>query len=143
MLNTSSAVRIIFLSMLFIMLSGCQQGSSFAGLFSEDVKLSDRATQRWHYLIAGQWDGAYGFEPPAYRAAYSAEQFRSRYGSSVTWRSAKVNRVVIQPDGTTADIYVDLDYKFAMPGEGLVDRQQQLVERWVKQEGEWWHIRKK
>lgn len=147
MLNTLFYItrNCVFWILLSLGALGCQsietrQQSSI----SDDVlsEITQRAEARWRFLIAKQWDKAYEYESPAYRAAYTLEQFRNGFGSAVVWRTAKVNRIVLKDDHT-ADVYITLDYQLSVPGLDTVEQQQQITERWAFLDKAWWYVRQK
>src|SRR5882724_1785860 len=49
-----------------------------------------RATQNWNARIAGDFDSAYKFMPPSFRAVTPLVNYKNGFGGAVQWKSAEV-----------------------------------------------------
>lgn len=100
--------------------------------------LRTRAEARWTALVAGDFDKAYEFETPAYRALYNARQYRTKYGSGLRWQGARV--VKLEPKSPeVATVTIEVDYSFHVSGQGMMDNKGLVTETWLWVEGQWWH----
>lgn len=102
--------------------------------------LQQRARARWESLIRQDWQSAYSFEPPAYRETYNLAHFKSRYGTSVSWKTIKIKAVELKTEYDIATVRLDLGYQFLMPGAGVTKSTKPLVERWIKKNQQWWYL---
>lgn len=106
---------------------------------AEDMEgLRARAEARWQALIAGDFDNAYTFETPAYRALYTAQQYRSRYGKGLRWQQARVVQVDLKSP-EVAIVTLEIDYSFHVSGQGMMDNKGSVTETWLWVDGQWWH----
>lgn len=115
-----------------------QPASPLIGV-ADEAHLKERVLARWQALIKGDFEAAYQFETPAYRAIYTPDQFRYQFGNQTLWRMANV--VNIHYDNSiVARVQVEVAYRYAQPGMGqaMRDMTQQVNEIWLRKEGEWW-----
>lgn len=108
------------------------------GATPEMESLRSRVEARWTALIAGDFDKAYEFETPAYRALYTAKQYRSRYGGGLRWRQAKIAKA----DPKSPEVVIvtlEIDYSFQVSGQGMMDYKGPVTETWLWLDGQWWH----
>ena len=107
---------------------------------ADEALLKERIQARWQALIERNFDAAYLFETPAYRAIYTPNQFRSKISGSLDWRTITVKQIDYDgPD--VAKIQLEVAYRYAEPEkEGPVyDMTQTLWETWLRRDGQWWH----
>lgn len=107
---------------------------------ADEAQLKERVLARWQALIKGDFDVAYQFETPAYRAIYTPSQFRYQFGNQIFWRMANV--MDIHYDNTiVARVHVEVAYRYAEPEKRLeaLSDTQGISEIWLKKEGQWWH----
>lgn len=95
------------------------------------------ATQRWQALLSRNFDKAYEFSVPSYRALRNAEYYkRNREATPVKWISAEVFGV--ECEAIKCVVRIKLESKpivpFNFPGNivGGID------ETWVLEGGKWW-----
>jgi len=101
--------------------------------------IGGRVDGRWASLIASDFERAYAFELPSYRALFPFADFRLQFGRDVDWLSAEVVRVELTSDDR-ADVVIDLTQSVAMvPGEEQISVAT-LSEVWLLRDGEWWHV---
>lgn len=103
--------------------------------------LEQRAVERWDALVARNFELAYTFETPSYRKVYTAEQFKRKFGTRVAWLGARVNTVKELGNGV-AEVMIKLRFKAAVPIPGMeaVQDETNLKEKWVQEEGTWFHV---
>lgn len=103
--------------------------------------IAQRAQARWDTLFSGDLNGAYQYFSPAYRSSVSSIQFQRRVlTQKVIWTGAEY----IDSDCSDVSCKVKILLKFsvigAVPGVPRFDSQQEVVENWVKSEGQWWFV---
>lgn len=106
---------------------------------ADEAHLKERVLARWQALIKGDFEAAYQFETPVYRAIYTPSQFRYQFGNQTLWRMANV--VNIHYDNSiVARVQVEVAYRYADPemGQDLKNMTHQVSEIWLRKEGQWW-----
>jgi len=107
-----------------------------------EAQLKERVLARWQVLIKRDFEAAYSFETPAYRAIYTPRQFMGQQGGQVDWRAAKVKEIRYD-DPMVARVVVEITYRYAEPGESgqIRDSAQEIKETWLRKDGQWWRQR--
>ena len=126
----TTPLRIIIVFFLSLTLISCSKTIE---------KPEDRAIDRWQALIDKNWEKAYSFESPGFRKSYNLEQFRSQFGSAVTWKSIKL--VKTEAKENVAKITVELMSIFSEPGSGDMLLPSMFSEKWLFIDDQWWHIK--
>jgi len=119
--------------MLALVVSGC---ASLKQPTAES-RLAERAEQRWQALIAGDFDQAYEYETPGYRAVYSKKAFQNRFGQNIRWQNVQVRDVTIADD--MAEVLVLIGFQALSPGGHPIDGERPIWERWQLVDGKWWY----
>lgn len=114
-----------------IALSGC---AALAPATPEQ-QVEKRANQRWAALMASQWDKAYGFVSPSFRATMSEERYRERFVGVPKWKKAEVRSVKCEPEKCTAVIRIEALYGARA---GLETLSTDVPEIWLQEEGQWY-----
>ncbi len=120
-------------------LTGCaSSGGSLAG---KERVVEQRAQERWNHLVAGNYGQAYAYLPPSYRAVVTAEDFRGRFGRGAAWKSATIRSVKCETD-ERCTVEVDLSVVVVARGFGGKPLAADLIETWLKEDGQWWFYQK-
>ncbi len=115
-----------------IVLSGCA-GLPASG--PEDT-VSARAQARWDAVVAGDWEKAYGYATPTYRATVDLYRFRVNNDALIKFRNASVFGVACED---SAVCKVKMKVTFTPPQDRpSPDLTTVIEERWVIEGGEWW-----
>ena len=102
-----------------------------------EQQVQQRATARWQALLAGQYDKAYTYLTPGYRAIVTPEKYRGRIGSAVKWVDAKVNTVSCK-ESDKCDVQIQLDFQPVMSNRKMASYSTYPQESWVFEDGQWW-----
>jgi hypothetical protein len=105
--------------------------------------LEERAQARWQLLIAGDVGGAYQYLSPGYRTMNSRDAYAARLGRrQVQWLDAKVESTNCPEGEAYCDVIVALTYEVrsTLPRVGRMGTTSQLVERWIQDGGQWFHL---
>lgn len=108
---------------------------------ADEALLKERVLARWQALIKGDFEAAYQFETPAYRAIYAPLQFKYQFGNQVMWRAANVISVRYA-DPEVAKVRVEVLYRYAeaeKADSNVLNTTSQVDESWFRKEGNWWH----
>ncbi|WP_418647476.1 hypothetical protein ACNQFN_21105 [Thauera butanivorans] len=98
--------------------------------------VAERAAARWEAIIANDWQAAYEYATPGYRAANKLEAYQGRLQSAVIRRQGiEVSGVECpQADSCTATLL--LAYQPLQPG--FPSMKTRMTERWILEEGRWY-----
>lgn len=97
--------------------------------------LERRAQEYWDLQVAGDKFGAYQYLAESYRKRVTPSAF-STEGSSIVWTSAQLKKV--QLDGSSAQIELNLKYRFLHPKYDFGTAETNSNERWVFENGGWY-----
>lgn len=107
-----------------------------------EEQVSQRATERWKALIAGEFSRAYTYNTPGFKAVVTADGYRNRFGGAVMWVGAEVVRVTCAADSNKCDAVVRIDYKPMMVGTKGSPISTHVDETWLREDGQWWFFQK-
>ena len=117
-------------------LAGC---GGIAEQQTPEERVADRAQERRMAMIDGDFEKAYEYLSPGYRANTSLNAWKGRFGGAVNWTDAEVRSVECEDDDAcTATVL--LSYRVSMPQGGDREGRRPFDEQWVRSEGEWWHL---
>ena len=139
--RTSLAARTAALTLAGATLVGCASNPSTSpATATPEAIVGERAQQRWEHLLKNEFERAYMYLTPAYRAAKTPVQYANNFGSGALWKSAKVEKVACEDtQRCTATVKVNvfvLAKGFTKPIEST------LFETWLLDENEWWFYQK-
>ncbi len=133
----ASARPWLWLLLLTGILAGCAALPSGP---PEDV-VKARAQARWEALVAGQWDKAYEYMAPSYRALVERKRFANQFGGGAAWQGAEVIKVTCeQPVSCTARIKIL--YRSLLDVRGGEPMSTHFDETWIREDGQWWLFQK-
>ena len=137
--NTTTSRRPVLLMALAAaaFLGGC---ATFDGGASDpsQAAVKERAQMRWDALIKGSYEGAYKLTPPSYRAIYSADQYRSKFGGALKWVGAEV--LSAECEAEKCAVVVNVSVRPLTRGRAGPPVTSAIDETWVKEEGQWWFV---
>ncbi|MEO0436647.1 MAG: hypothetical protein AAF098_07045, partial [Pseudomonadota bacterium] len=70
------------------------------------AELTQRATERWEALIDKDWNRAYTYTSPAYRAVFSEALYRQKFSYQVEWELTSVEFLNYDRDAAVASVAV-------------------------------------
>jgi hypothetical protein len=121
-------VRVGLLLLLTSTLVGCGEPKT-----AEQI-VAERAQARWDALLAGNFETAYSFATPSYRAVVDAVRFQQGLGGHASWLGAKVREVTCREE--VCEAMVRLKYRSPLPPR--MEFETDDIERWLSEDGEWW-----
>lgn len=126
------------------LLAGCAvnvPGVTSAGTASS-VKAEDavksRAQKRIDLLMANNYEGAYAYLTPSYRALNNTESYRNRFGSGAKWVNPQVHSVKCE-DAERCKVTVTLGVLVVAQGFGTKPIDSTMFETWLLEDGQWWY----
>ena len=117
--------------------------ASISPVVSDSEQLSLRAHSRWLALIEKKWEKAYLFETKGYRDSHTVEQYKMGFGRAVIWKDTEIYKVDLNELANYALVTIRLTVKMILPGMGEEEADSVFKEDWLKDNGEWWHYKKK
>lgn len=99
--------------------------------------VSSRAQKRLDLLMASNFEGAYSYLTPSYRALHNVEAYRGRFGGSAKWVGPKVQKVECE-NSERCTVTVKLGVLVVAPGFTNKPIDSTMVETWLVEDGEWW-----
>jgi hypothetical protein len=116
-----------------------QQAGSLPVGDSQEALLRERVQARWQALINRDFDAAYQFGTPAYRAIYTIRQYRLQYGGQIDWQVANAKEIYYD-DPNVARVAVEIFYGYVDPDRDnkVSTMSNHVKETWLRKEGQWW-----
>ncbi len=104
-----------------------------------EERVGNRAVERWHALITGDFKKAYSYLGPGYRSATTFEVYEARLKSGlVEWKKIDLKSVKCQPELCTVEL--GLEYRPMIKNFQGYQIQNSVIEKWINVDGQWWHI---
>ncbi len=125
-------LRWFALSASVVLLGACASVGSSA----VEQTVTQRATARWKALIAQDFDSAYTYTTPAYRAVVNVQGFRARTAGAVTWLGSEVVEVKC-PEPAKCTARVKVDFKPLLRGRPGDKFDAYFDETWLLEDGQW------
>ena len=98
--------------------------------------VTERAEARWGALVKGDFDQAWTYPQPGFRAIVTQQDYRKRFGAAGQWRGAQVHKV--ECEAARCTVRVRLTTRFLMPPFNKQDVVGAVDEVWVREDGQWW-----
>ena len=109
---------------------------------AHQMALKQRVMARWDALIRRDFEAAYAFTSPSYRALFPLSVFKSKFGNKVAWRRVEVINLEFK-DADAATVGVDLYLGYHPPqSEKTLEMKTYIQEPWVRVDGQWWYVMK-
>ena len=113
-------------------LAGC---AAFTPKTPEQV-VAERAEARWDALIHRNFEKAWEYTQPAYRALVAQKDYSKQFGAAGQWKGVQVHQVTCEPERCT--VRLRLTSTLNVPrfqGQELIGY---IDETWVRSDGQWW-----
>ena len=130
--STQPGLRRLAIGLAAVVLAGCATMAS-----TPELVVRERATAHWKARLAADFDTAYTFTPPSYRAVTSLASYRGNFGGAVQVTAAQIEQVKCETQDkciTTTKITARATLQRASvpPIVTYYD------EIWVRENGQWW-----
>lgn len=99
--------------------------------------VAQRAEARWAALVDGDFEKAWTYTQPGYRAVVPARGYRARFGGGGQWLGAQVHGVTCEPERCT--VQIRLETEVILPGFRKQAFDSFFDEAWVREDGQWWY----
>ncbi|WP_147431020.1 hypothetical protein [Thiocapsa rosea] len=127
--------------LLLLAVAGCEEKARQSQEPEQVLSsLEARAAERWDALIRGDFNAAYLYASPAYRALYTPQQFSSRFGRQVLWERVDVGPIEpLSEDAARVGITIHFSYHQVESGQTL-EASTFVRESWILADGDWWYV---
>lgn len=107
---------------------------------SPEAAIERRAIERWNLLIENNFYAAYEYLTPGYRATRAVSAYAAGTKPAImNWTAIEWRGVDCEvPDSCLARLL--LQYTVQMQGAGAVPGLTEIKERWVRLDGNWYHL---
>ncbi|MDR0274977.1 MAG: hypothetical protein LBI48_06500 [Burkholderiaceae bacterium] len=127
------AAGALFLACTALWLAGC---AVFAPQTPEEA-VTQRSQERWAAMIAGDFDHAWTYTQPGYRAVVRQRDYVKRFGSAGQPKAVQVNKAECEAERCA--LRVTLTSKILLPGFRGQEVTVGIDEIWVREDGQWWY----
>ena len=119
---------------------GVTSAGTVSSVKAEDA-VSSRAQKRIDLLMANNYEGAYAYLTPAYRALNNAESYRNRFSGCAKWVNPNVNSVKCEE---TERCKVTVKLGILVAAQGFINKPVDwtMVETWLLEDGQWWYYQR-
>lgn len=128
-------ITIFFLTIL----SGCVTKEARKDISDEEI-LKERVMTYWAYRIQKELDKTYIFEYPLYRKQVTLAKYIKRFDDpSIKFNRADVISIEKRENGV-AEVQLKVNVKVKAPAAKPFIYDTILTDRWVRINGEWYHV---
>lgn len=102
----------------------------------EDL-VTQRVEQRWDALMQNDFERAWTYTQPGYKAIVAQRDYHKRFGGGGRWKGVQIHDVQCQPERCL--VKLRLTSTVMVPpfrGKDLVGH---ITETWVREDGQWWY----
>lgn len=113
---------------------------------AHEQALQQRVEARWDALLERDYESAYAFFSPTYRAVFSLEQFMRGQQTGLPVVDAEVAEIKIGDPNDGSEIsrataVVNVAYQASLSESvGMTDIINTYREQWLRRDGEWWYV---
>jgi hypothetical protein len=121
---------------------GCATKNGIKKVSEEDI-LRARVTEFWDYRVKLELDKCYYYEYPLLRKKISLVEYLKSFNTElVRWKKYSIKSIEIF-DKENAEVRLDLKVSVKMPSVKRFDDSTEVTEKWVKDDGVWYHVSKR
>jgi len=133
-MNLRGWLRFAVLGVAAVFAAAC--ASIGAGSRPAEEIVLERAQARWNALVERDWNTAYPYITPAYRAIVPLKRYGNQFTGPLQWESAKAHSATCE--GARCTVRVEISFRTLLPGH--TDRLSSTFvdEVWVLEEGTWY-----
>jgi len=134
LIRQARAAGALLLAAFALWLSGCV---GLTPATPEEI-VSQRSQERWAAMIAGDFEKAWTYAQPGFRAEVKQADYRKRFGDGGQWKDAQVINTTCEVDRCT--VRLRLVTVLSLPGFKGQELRGGIDEVWVREDGQWWFL---
>lgn len=144
MIFTRSAAkgRRTLMAAVAIVASGVLAGCASLGPKTPEEEVKARAEARWDALVKRDFDKAYAFAQPGFRAVVKQEVYKNRFGNAGSWKGAQIHDVTCEASRCTARVRLTVGIQIPRFAKSMPEVVSYHDEVWIRDEGQWWYLEK-
>ena len=96
-----------------------------------------RAETRWKELIAGEFEKAWDYTQPGFRAVVKRERYSRRFQSGGQWTGVQIHSATCEAERCT--VRLRMSAKVLTPPFKGQEVATYMDEVWVREDGQWWY----
>ena len=133
-LFSQALILIVSLSLL----TSCVSGRYLSGY--NRASLKERVTAYWTYKVRGDFERAYKFEYPLYRKKVTLERYLQRHNAPfIKYNGFEIVKMQQGGDGSF-NVKLKVNVSLKAPGSKSFLHDTFLMEKWMKTDGQWFHV---
>ncbi|MDR2153686.1 MAG: DUF4864 domain-containing protein [Burkholderiaceae bacterium] len=113
-------------------LAGCQT----LGSGTPEQVVRERAQARWAALLKGDFEHAWSYTQPGFRALIKQNDYRHRFGGGARWKEVQVHNVTCEAERCTVSL--NMSVITMIPSFHNKEITTSMDETWVREDGQWW-----
>ena len=141
--KVSSEALVAVALMLILVLAGCTQDASNDVSESDLQRLEERVRDRWETKMAHDWSGLYEYSTPTFRRTFPKAMYIRKFSYMINWELTGIEVRNYDADAAVASVAVRVMSEPAKHTSAASKAAGALPhtfdERWIFDEGEWWH----
>lgn len=128
-----TALRVT-LAAAVLALAGC---AGLQPLTTEQI-VAERAEARWNDLIKGNFEKAWDYTQPGFRAVVPRDRYFRRFQNGGQWTGVQVHQVRCEAERCTVRLRISAKVLVApFKGQEIATA---MDEVWVREDGQWWYF---
>ncbi|GAB4090696.1 hypothetical protein [Hydrogenophaga soli] len=124
---------------LAVLLAGCGS-ATMPHAASPEQEVARLAQMRWEHLLAHDWAKAYDMLTPGYKKLHSLREYEASFKGGQLWVSAKVVSTVCEPESCEVRVGMQIKNPQARYDNDTITTH--FSERWLYEDGRWYHHEK-
>ncbi|WP_051236195.1 hypothetical protein [Ottowia thiooxydans] len=101
-----------------------------------------RAEARWDSLVKRDFDKAYSYAQPGFRAVVTPEAYKQRFGSAGSWKGAQIHEATCEAARCTVRVRLTTAINIPRFSQTIPEVVGYHSEVWVRDGGQWWFFEK-
>ncbi len=142
-LKTTRIYAVLVAASVGLMLAGCGQDIPRELSATELEQLENRVRDRWDLKMAHDWEGLYDFSTPTFRRTFPKAMYVRKFSYMVNWELTGIEVRNYDADAAVASVAVRVMSEpvkhTSEASKALGALPHTFDERWIFDEGEWWH----
>ena len=130
----------VVFAVVLAVLTGCSGVQTLSE--KQRSALEQRVTERWQALEAREFERAWEYTSPAYRAVFPKQLYRKKFSYAVTWELTGVKVVNYDSSAAVASVVVRVmsepTKRTSTASELIGATPASVRERWIFTGGQWW-----
>ena len=124
-----------------VLMAGCSQPQELTPEL--ELQLQERAAERWHLIIAKDYEGAWELMTPNYRRIFPKHLYSKNFSEMIDRELTEVEVLTYDADAAVASVAVRVmskPTKFTSAASKAIGAlPATILEQWILIDGQWWY----